>query len=239
MQREARLAAFFDVDNTLLNTKSMFSFQAFLLDTWLPSHGRPRESFAEFKVELEAIADVADRKALNRAFYASYAGLRETDVIEAAGACFEALARTRGDSLWIREAVELAQGLKAKGHLLVVVSGSTQVILQPVLDALGVDHCLATKLETIDGRYTGQLLGTQMIGEGKGESVRDFAALHGVDLAHSSACGDHISDISMLTIVGHPTVVSGDPALEAIAFERGWPIIKSQALDPDHAHAHV
>lgn len=239
MKREARLAAFFDVDNTLLDAKSMFSFQAFLLDIWLPSHGRPRESFAEFKVGLQAIAAVADRKVLNRAFYAGYAGLREADVVEAAGAWFESLARTRGDSLWIHEAVALAQGLKAKGHLLVAVSGSTQAILQPVLDALGFDHCLATKLEAIDGHYTGRLLGTQMIGEGKGEAVRDFAALHGVDLARSSACGDHITDLSMLRLVGHPSVVSGDPALEAIALEKGWPCIQAQALDPDHALAHA
>lgn len=239
MQRDAIRAAFFDVDNTLLDTKSMFSFQAYYLDCWLPAHGRPRESFSQFKAVLDAYPRHADRKVINRAFYEAYEGLSAHDVALAARAWFESLRRARGESLWIAPAVALSRSLKARGHVLVAVSGSTHAILQPVLDELGFDHCLATQLETRDGRYTGRILGTQMIGEGKGIAVGAFAAQRGIDLSDCTACGDHVTDLSMLERVGHAHVVSGDPEMEAIAIERGWPLIRSQTTDPLHALAHA
>jgi len=239
MLPDSRRAAFFDVDNTLLDTKSMFSFQAFYLDCWLPCQGRARESFAQFKARLDAYPRHVDRKVLNRAFYEAYAGLSVADVTEAAGAWFESLSRTRGDSLWIVGAVQLAHVLKARGHALVAVSGSTQAILQPVLDALGFEHCLATWLEVRDGLYTGRIQGVQMIGEGKGVAMRAFAAEHGIDLARSTACGDHITDLSMLDGVGHPHVVTGDHEMEAIALQRGWPLIKANTIDHLGAMVHV
>ncbi len=232
-------AAYFDVDNTLLDTKSMFSFQAFYLDCWLPLHGRSRESFAEFKGRLDGHPRGGDRMVLNRAFYEGYAGLVAMDVAEAAKAWFESLSRTRGDALWILGAVDLARVLKAQGHVLVAVSGSTQAILQPVLDALGFEHCLATRLETQDGVYTGRILGTQMIGPGKGIAVRAFAVRHGIDLASSTAVGDHITDLSMLDCVGHPRVVAGDREMEALALHRGWPLIQAPSSDQLQAFAHV
>lgn len=239
MSPETRKAAFFDIDNTLLNTKSMFSFQAFYLDQWLPQQGQARESYAEFSHNLQSHPQRHDRLALNRAFYAQYAGLSDRDVRAAAYAWFQSLAAQQGSTLWIQPAVQLAQTLRQSGYVLVAVSGSCQAILAPVIAALRFDHCLATNLSRRGDAYTGDIEGRQMIGEGKAWAIQDFARAHGVSLPNSLACGDHITDLPMLRCVGQARVVSGCPDLEAVARQHDWPILHNTQTDlsPETAHA--
>lgn len=239
MPSKLRKAAFFDVDNTLLNTKSMFSFQAFYLDHWLPRQGQARESYAEFSLRLQNHPQKHDRLALNRAFYARYAGLSDGDVRAAAYAWFQSLAAQQGAALWIQTAVQLAQSLRQQGYLLVAVSGSSQAILAPVVAAMRFDHCLATSLTRLGDLYTGDIEGRQMIGEGKAWAMQDFARSHGVSLPDSLACGDHITDLPMLRCVGQACVVSGCPELEALARQHNWPILKNTQTDLSLEAAHA
>ena len=45
-----------------------------------------------------------------------------------------------------------------------------------------------------------------------------------IDLAQSYAFTDSIADIPMLEVVGHPTAINPDRALEKLAEVRGWDI---------------
>lgn len=78
-----------------------------------------------------------------------------------------------------------------------------------------------------------------MIGEGKVAAVRSYADKNNIDISLSVACGDHISDLAMLELVGEPYVVAGDPELETVAKERGWPIIEVSKTDCLDAETHV
>jgi HAD superfamily hydrolase (TIGR01490 family) len=238
--RETQLrAAFFDVDNTLLATKSMFSFQRFYLDHWCAARGKGYPSFAEFKHGLTQHG--SERAALNRAFYRGYAGHLRQDLEAAAHAWFASLESEHGERLWIPAAVEKADSLRREGYLLVAVSGSSHEILAPILDALDFDTCLATRLEysTASGRLSGEIIPPQMIGPGKADAIAAFASAQGINLAASFACGDHISDLSMLECVGEVCVVAGDPPLEAIAHQRAWPVLAAAQHETDTALAHV
>lgn len=235
-------AAFFDVDNTLLNIKSMFSFQRFYLDDWRPRHGPSPEgwgSYAEFLRHFEAQAPAQDRSALNRFFYQGYAGHSQQGLTRAARAWFAQLIAQRASDLWIRPAVDLANTLRACGHTLVAVSGSSHEILAPVLDHLGFDACLATVLEVEGDRLTGHIVPPQMIGPGKAVALRAWAAQHSVVLSECVACGDHLSDLPMLTSVGRAWVVAGDAGLEQEASRRGWPILRPGTLKQDMEEKHV
>ena len=175
-----------------------------------------------------------DRRALNRLFYQSYAGHAVQDVQKAAHAWFEQLRASVAETrLWIEPALALARQLRAAGHRLVAVSGASHEILAPLLDHLRFDHCLATRLEARNGVFTGSIVHPQMIGPGKAEAMRSFADEHGIDLQHSVACGDHITDLSMLECVGRALVVSGDRALESIARSRGWPVLQATVCSFD------
>jgi phosphoserine phosphatase len=55
--------------------------------------------------------------------------------------------------------------------------------------------------------------------------MRDYAAQHGLDLAHCWAYSDSYSDYAMLAVVGHPTAVNPDFRLRALARSYDWPIV--------------
>jgi HAD superfamily hydrolase (TIGR01490 family) len=240
MSSDSRKAAFFDVDNTLLNAKSMFSFQSFYLDTWLPAHlpnqSPESESYEQFSMRFAKHAEHLDRHALNKLFYEGYQGHSRKSLCEASLSWFKQLEQ-RSESLWIAPALRLANDLRNQGYRLVAVSGSSHEILAPLIARLAFDDCLATRLEVVADLFTGRILPPQMIGEGKGEAISRWAMCQGVDLELSVACGDHVTDLQMLESVGRSYVVAGDPLLEQIAVKRGWPILRATAAD--HLEIHV
>jgi phosphoserine phosphatase len=98
-------------------------------------------------------------------------------------------------------------------------------ILEPLARELGVVHCLATRLEEHEGRYTGEIEGLQMIGQGKADAVRAFLATRGARAAECFAYGDHHTDVPMLEAVGHPVAVIGDPRLAEHARRERWEVL--------------
>ncbi|BCL77082.1 hypothetical protein JHS3_28180 [Jeongeupia sp. HS-3] len=215
-----RKAAFFDVDNTLLNLKSMFSFQQYYY-----ARTDAADAYTDFVQMLHSHPQREDRQFLNRLFYRSFSGRNQTVLRAIAQAWFAHLQGEYGDELWIRSALALAEQLRAEGFQLVAVSGSSHEILAPLMRHLRFDACLATTLEVRDGFYTGQIDGLQMIGDGKGVAVRKYALEHGLDLADCVGCGDHITDLPMLFLTGRAYVVRGDAPLEEAALQRGWPLL--------------
>lgn len=228
-------SAFFDVDNTLLNLKSMFSFQQFYF-AYEAVCGETTNRYPEFVNTLQTHPQRHDRLVLNRLFYQSFAGRRQSLLASLADTWFEQLLDLHGDTMWIASALELADRLRGQGFRLVAVSGSCHDILAPLIRHLRFDDCLATELEIDAGTYSGNIAGVQMIGKGKAEAMRRYAALHDVDLKACAACGDHITDLPMLQQAGARWVVAGDEQLEHLARQRGWPILAagSQGAHPIH-----
>ena len=223
-------AAFFDVDNTLFKLKSMFSFQEF----YYQQQGGA-DDYARFAATLSSHPQRHDRLVLNRFFYQSFAGRSQRALATLAEAWFAQLLQD-DDDVWIASARALAERLRAQGYRLVAVSGSTREILAPLLRHLQFDDCLATELEVEGDICTGRIAGTQMIGPGKATAMRDYAAQHGIALADCAACGDHITDAPMLEQAGAAWVVAGDPQLELLARQRGWPVLPAAAHCAQLAH---
>ncbi|MEA1902115.1 MAG: HAD-IB family hydrolase [Actinomycetota bacterium] len=106
-----------------------------------------------------------------------------------------------------------------------IVSASPDRIVAPLAASLSMTGAIGTKGEIIDGRYTGQLDGPFVYGQGKVESIENLVSDRGYDLELCYAYSDSISDLPMLEAVGHPVAVNPDSELESIAHERGWPIV--------------
>lgn len=212
--------AFFDVDDTLIDVKSMFSFQDYWFDQTGDAAGR-----RAFLVEMNDLRIVgASRETLNRRYYAHFAGRCVAATKACAEAWFAALERERPDLYHAAVAGEL-RALQDQGVEAVFVSGSFPELLAPAARRLGVRHILATTMEVKDGRFTGVILPPQTIGEGKAVAVKTFLAGRGVPAAVCRAYGDDISDAPMLESVGYPTVVTGGCGLAAYAERRGWRVM--------------
>jgi hypothetical protein len=95
---------------------------------------------------------------------------------------------------------------------------------------LAFDGGLGSRLEVIDGRYTGRAAGPFNYREGKVRSMRALAEREGIDLAASYAYSDSESDLPMLRAVGHAVVVNPDPDLRRIAVAEGWEIVHLDRL---------
>jgi len=123
-----------------------------------------------------------------------------------------------------------------QGHAIVLVSGALAPLAQEMALALVVRLAVrgiaasvavrATRLEETDGRWTGRIAGDAMFGKAKGQAVRQTAAEKGVDLPQCYAYGDSVSDRWMLEAVGRPVAVNPSLLLETLARRKSWPVLK-------------
>jgi len=116
---------------------------------------------------------------------------------------------------------------RAAGHDLVLVSASPTEIVQRFAVAAGMDYGRGTTAgRDAEGRYDGTLSGPFCYKEGKAEVLADLATDHGYDLAECFAYSDSISDAPMFRTVGHPVAVNPDHELRHAAVAGGWRIVE-------------
>ncbi|MGW7606833.1 HAD family hydrolase [Streptomyces sp. NPDC054766] len=204
--------AFFDVDETLIDTKSMFSF----LEFHLADPDRYRAAAGELT---RAARAGVPREVTNRAYYRNYAGMEQAAVAESGRRWF-ARERQR-DGFLHEEAVRELRRLRAEGCEVALVSGSFRACLDPIAEHLGADHILCGEPEVAAGRYTGEVRGA-MIGEAKATAARALMNRSGARPEDCVAYGDHASDLPLLTCVGGAGVVGDDPVLAEHADRFGW-----------------
>lgn len=114
---------------------------------------------------------------------------------------------------------------KAQGHMVAIVSGSTQYAVSPLADYLGIPgQYVCTHIESSDGHLTGKVVPPVCFGRGKIVWAERFAAEYDVDLSASYFYTDSISDLPLLERVAHPVAVNPDPRLRRLAQRQGWPI---------------
>jgi HAD superfamily hydrolase (TIGR01490 family) len=114
---------------------------------------------------------------------------------------------------------------RERGHVVAIVSGSTQYAVGPVAEHLGIPgQYVCTHLESRNGQLTGRVVPPVCYGPGKVIWAERFADEHGVDLTASYFYTDSITDLPLLERVSHPVAVNPDPRLRRLAQKRSWPI---------------
>jgi HAD superfamily hydrolase (TIGR01490 family) len=214
--------AFFDVDETLIATKSLLAFW----DYWVTRQGGPAgpgRRPAPPVATSTAAAGPPDRSRLNRDYYRRYTGT-PLPLLGAAARDWYALYR-RGEHAFVTAGLHALARHRALGHEIVLVSGS----LRPVVDAVAADlgatavRC-AEQTVAEDGLLTGEI-DRPMIGQAKADAVEAHLAERGARASDCHAYGDHDSDLPMLRAVGRPAVIGGAPALRHEAARLGWPTL--------------
>jgi phosphoserine phosphatase len=109
----------------------------------------------------------------------------------------------------------LIRTLHKLGHKVGVVSGGFLDVIEPLLQELKIDFYRANKLEVVDGKLTGKLLGSIIDRTAKADALRDFAAAEDVNLAQTIAIGDGANDLGMLEIAGLGIAFNAKPAVRA------------------------
>ena len=209
-------AAFFDMDNTLLNVGSGMSWVKFL-----KRRGEIQNRMVAKAVYWSALYRLAvlDMEDVFTRMVAGVRGDSEAEMIAKA-------------DIWFREhlAVEVAlagrvavEHHRQAGHLVVLATGSTQYAARPVARAVGIDHVLSSVLEVTDGTFTGRAAAL-CFGHHKVALVEQWAAANNVDLASSFFYSDSFNDLPLLERVGTAIAVNPDARLLRTARKRGWAV---------------
>jgi HAD superfamily hydrolase (TIGR01490 family) len=123
------------------------------------------------------------------------------------------------------KALKEIQEKKESGYIIVLLSGTLDVLVKQFKDYCNADVAIGTNLERVDGHLTGELQGTHAYGPGKAKLLSDLAQRMEIDLKSSYAYADHFSDIKFLCMVGNPVAVNAHPGLRLYARIKGWPVV--------------
>ena len=130
--------------------------------------------------------------------------------------------------LLLPDTVALAQRHLARGHEVWLITATPEGFATIMAERLGLTGAIGSRIESVDGVFTGRLLGPVMHGAHKADAAAALAAEKGVRLADCWAYSDSRNDIPLLELVGHRTVVNPDAALERYARARGWPMLHAR-----------
>ena len=97
---------------------------------------------------------------------------------------------------------ELFSYLRKNGFLVGAVSGGFHNVLDKLFARLQLDFLRANVLEVVDGRLTGKITAAPVDRMAKARALREFAALHKVELENTVAVGDGANDLEMIEIAG-------------------------------------
>jgi len=206
----SRVVAIFDVDQTLVQGNTERFFFRYLL----------RHRLISVCQALSFFGQVA-RRPQDRFQDKSYlAGLEVEEVARLAGRCYQEdiAPRVSPDGL----ACLLEHQLM--GHAVALLSGSLALLLMPLKEELGADWLIATELERMNGKFTGEIAGLHPRGLNKLWLLQELSHTHKIDLSRSYAYGDHIQDVHIFRSIGNPVAVNPSWRLRLQARKHRWPI---------------
>lgn len=128
------------------------------------------------------------------------------------------------------QALELVEQHRHQGDLIAIVTATNEFGTRPIADAFNVDDLLAVELvRDAEGRVTGEIAGIPSFREGKIARVEQWLAGQGRQLGdfdRVSFYSDSPNDLPLLERASDPVATNPSPALESVARERGWRILK-------------
>jgi HAD superfamily hydrolase (TIGR01490 family) len=133
------------------------------------------------------------------------------------------------------QAIERVAWHARQGHQIVVLSGTLEPLARAAAQAMAIELALrgvttrirvcATRLEAMDGKWTGRILGDAMFGETKARAAKWLAEKLQLDLEQCYAYGDSLNDRWLLAAVGNPAAVNPSSDLASLARTCEWPML--------------
>jgi HAD superfamily hydrolase (TIGR01490 family) len=212
-------AAFFDVDNTVMRGASIFHLaRGLYARRFFTARDLRRFAYQQVKFRVLGVEDPVHVREAREAALAFARGHRVEEITTLAEDIFEEVLTHK---VWPGARALAHMHLEA-GQRVWLVTATPVEVASYIAHRLGVTGALGTVAESIDGVYTGRLVGEPLHGRAKAEAVRALVAREGLDLARCSAYSDSANDIPLLSLVGHPCAVNPDARLRRHAKAHGW-----------------
>jgi HAD superfamily hydrolase (TIGR01490 family) len=214
-------AAFYDLEGTLVSTNLVHTLGFYARNQQGVLRSLRKTATTVMSIPLFAATDQYSRKVFNDLFFKRYKGETEDRLRFFAGELFETV---------LKPAVfpgtfELIEKSRSLGLRQIVVTGALDFSVEPLMKYLGIETYVSNRLEFVNGIATGRLLPPVLAAATKASWIRNYAEQEGINLSESYAYTDSMSDLPMLSIVGHPAAVNPDMRLKQAALHHDWPIL--------------
>ena len=221
MKKTGKAAAFYDLEGTLVATNLVHTLgfyakrQQGLWQTAKKSVGTLA------KLPFFGITDLYSRNVFNEVFFRSYEGFSQDRLWYFSDELFEEVLKP---AIYDGTPELIEQGKKI-GQRQVVLTGALDFTIARLMNHLGIDDFVANRLEFVNGYATGRVLPPVMASATKAKWIREYAEREDINLSESYAYSDSISDLPMLSIVGHPVAVNPDFRLKQTARQHDWAVL--------------
>ena len=208
--------AIFDLDGTLLNGDSDYTWGQFLVEKELVNSQDYKLANDKFFEEYQAgTLDIHEYLAFSLKPLTTFSREELTKL-------HNTFMQEKVQPMMQEKANALLKHHKDQGHFLLMITATNQFVTGPIGDALGMDHIIAPVPEIIDDHYTGKIVGIPSFQAGKVTRLNDWLAETGHSMEGSYFYSDSRNDLPLLELVTHPIAVDADETLTKIAQERGW-----------------
>ncbi|MGH9630631.1 MAG: HAD family hydrolase [Bryobacteraceae bacterium] len=213
--------AFYDLDGTLVSSNIVTQY-AFLARQ-LPSRAKAAMRYTKVLASVPLLVglDFCSRRLFNEFFFREYKGMQQEWLRERSDALFEKLIRPT----IYAGSPGLVAADRREGYKTVLVTGTLDFVLHPVVRFFGFDHVICNSLIYENGCATGCVAEPLIAGKAKVAAMMALMREHGADPSQAKAYSDSFSDLPMLEAVSHPAAVNPDRRLRRLARERGWPVL--------------
>ena len=215
-------AAFFDMDNTLINGSSSFYFFRDLMSDGsvkfrnLIKLGFDHINFIRNKTEDSQAMATAITQILT-----FVRNKRQDELLERCHQFTQALIRKKAFPKMLYR-IEEHHGM---GHDTWIISAAPKEITSQIALHLKMTGAFGTVGEVKNGCYTGKLESEPMHGPVKAQTVKKLAASRNYQLQECFAYSDSINDLPLLASVGNPVVVNANKQLVTIAQKNSWKVL--------------
>lgn len=209
-------SALFDLDGTLTRVRSLeSSFIAFLIKRkyiGFPQFTRSANYFLKTFWN-DPAGSLKRNKMYLKGFSPSEIETLATDFIT-----------IHGKNLLYPEGSSLLLDHKAKGHIMILVTGSLEILVRPLVQQLQLpfEYVFSTRLGIAGEKLTGEIDGMHYFGESKRTLAMHLAEEAGFSLKDSYCYADSKSDIPLLALFGNPIAVNPDRYLARAAVSNNW-----------------
>lgn len=220
----SRKAAFFKVEGPLVRPSGMPPATYFILNQREFKSRVSRLGGLIAATGLSIVSPLGEAQTATRLAWSNLRGMSEDRLNVLAEELYERqlLKQLRASG------VDLLEGAKRDGCVIVLVTEMLDLAVAPLAKRLGADHLIANRMEVQGGRATGRLL-DPIVAQLSGQWAQAFAKEHDLDLANSMAYGASGGDALLMSAVGNPCAVHPDWRLRRIAKDQSWPIVEADA----------
>ncbi|WP_042574134.1 HAD family hydrolase [Rhodococcus sp. MEB064] len=219
--RDLTAAAFFDVDNTMVQGASIIHFaRGLAARKYFTTKDVSEFAWQQIKFRVSGKENLGDVSTGREKALSFVEGRSTAEIVRLGEEIFDEII---ADRIWAGTR-SLAQMHLDAGQQVWLVTATPVELASIIAKRLGLTGALGTVAESKDGVFTGRLVGDILHGRGKAHAVRTLAVREGLDLRRCTAYSDSHNDVPMLSLVGTAVAVNPDADLRELAKNRGWEI---------------